>query len=45
MGFEKWQDAETFTTQIAKEWIDNHPQQAIVLERESNLKNSNKALP
>jgi len=34
-GFEKWQDVETFMTEMAREWIDNHPRQAMVLESES----------
>lgn len=35
-GFEKWQDAETFMTELAKEWIDNHPEQLVELASESN---------
>ena len=34
-GFEKWQDAETFMTEMAKNWIDNHPLQSMVLKSES----------
>lgn len=35
-GFEKWQEAETFMTEMAKAWIDHHPWQAFGLQSDSN---------